>query len=89
MFTKTTTPDWLADLFESAEAELATRAEFHVPANISQVDDVRYAICVNCDQNVESWYDDSHEDRLPSWGAYGVRVELLNNCSTLNKVCRP
>jgi hypothetical protein len=76
-------PDWLADEFEAILDEFASRTQFHTPVVVSVANGVQYAICANCDQNVESWLDD--ETLL--FGNFGVRVEFANG-AMLDKVCR-
>ena len=80
---KTSTPDWIADLEQSILDELSTRIQFHTPAIVSVSNGVQYAICANCDQNVEAWLD----DETMRFGNFGVRVEFANG-AMLNKVCK-
>ena len=84
---KTSTPDWVADLEQSMLDELATRTHEHTPALVDCVGDTRYAICVTCDQNVESWWFDGDDDRLSGWTSWGIRVEFANG-ATLEKICK-
>ena len=41
----------------------------HVPnkSAISIVEDMRYTFCEECEQNIESWYNDTDDERLPMW----------------------
>ena len=82
---KTSTPDWVADEFQAMLDELASRngAMYHTPSVVSVANGVQYAICANCEQNVEAWLDD--ETML--FGNFGVRVEFANG-AMLNKVCQ-
>ena len=84
---KTSAPDWMFDGVpdELFADPLATTD--HSPVLVDCDGDTRYAICVKCDQNVESWWFDGDDDRLAGWGAWGVRVEFANG-ATLKKVCR-
>ena len=60
----------------------------HTPVLVDCVGDTRYAICSNCDQNIESWWYDGDEDRLAEWTAWGVRIERSNGyLTTLEKYC--
>ena len=80
---KTSTPDWIADLEQSMLDELATRTSHHSPVLADVVGDTCYAICANCEQNVEAWLD----DETMRFGNFGIRVEFANG-ATLNKVCK-
>jgi hypothetical protein len=42
-----------------------------VPA-ISIVEDMRYTFCEECENNIESWYDDTDDERLPMWRDWKV-----------------
>jgi len=46
----------------------------HTPnkSAISIVDDMRYTFCEDCEQNIESWYDDTDYERLPMWRDWKV-----------------
>jgi hypothetical protein len=80
---KTSTPDWIADLEQSILDELSTRTTHHSPVLVDVVGDTSYAICANCEQNVEAWLD----DESMRFGNFGTRVEFANG-ATLNKVCK-
>lgn len=80
---KTSTPDWIADLEQSILDELLTRTEHHSPVLADVVGDTCYAICANCEQNVEAWLD----DETMRFGNFGIRVEFANG-ATLNKLCK-
>ena len=34
---------------------------------ISNVGDEQFTFCVDCEQNIERWYDDTDPERLPMW----------------------
>jgi len=82
---KTSTSDWVADLQQSIVDEFVSRngAMYHTPSVVSVANGVQYAICANCEQNVEAWFNDD----FMCWGNFGVRVEFANG-ATLNKVCK-
>ena len=46
----------------------------HVPnkSAISIVEDMRYTFCEECEQNIESWYNDTDDERLPMWTRWKV-----------------
>jgi hypothetical protein len=46
----------------------------HTPhmSAISIVEDMRYTFCEDCEQNIESWYDDTDYERLPMWRDWKV-----------------
>ena len=48
----------------------------HTPlvSAISIVDEVAYTLCVECDQNIESFYIDFDNDRLGRWSYWEVSV---------------
>ena len=77
---KTSTPDWMFDGIPDLDP-LATT--YHSPILVDVVGYTRYAICANCEQNVEAWFNDD----FMCWGNFGVRVEFKNG-ATLNKVCK-
>jgi RNase P subunit RPR2 len=39
---------------------------------ISIVEDMRYTFCEVCESNIESWYNDTDEDRVPHWTSWKV-----------------
>jgi hypothetical protein len=82
---KISTPDWLADEFQAMLDEMASRnvTMYHTPSVVSVANGVQYAICANCEQNVEAWFNDD----FMCWGNFGVRVEFANG-AMLNKVCK-
>lgn len=84
---KTSTPDWVADLQQSMLDELASRTTDHAPVLVDCVGDTRYAICANCDQNIESYWYDGDDDRSPAWGNWGIRIEFANG-AMLDKICK-
>ena len=60
----------------------------HSPVLVSESNGTRYAICQKCDSNIESWYFDGEEDRLPHWTTFGIFVTYSNNGSGyLDKKC--
>ena len=60
----------------------------HKPVLISEANGTRYAICKNCESNIESWYFDGDEDRLGSWTSFGVFVTLdSKGAGYLDKSC--
>ena len=86
---KTSTPDWIADLEQSILDELFSAVVVdHSPVLVDCVGDTRYAICANCDQNIESWWYDGDDDRSPAWGAWGIRTEFGNGATLLTKTCK-
>ena len=46
----------------------------HTPnkSAISIVGDDRFTFCEVCENNIESWYNDTDPDRLPTWSKWGV-----------------
>ena len=48
----------------------------HTPlvSAISTHNEVAYTICVECDQNIESFYIDFDNDRLGRWSKWAVSV---------------
>jgi hypothetical protein len=46
----------------------------HTPnkSAISIVEDMRYTFCEECENNIESWYDDTDDERLPMWRDWKV-----------------
>ena len=46
----------------------------HTPnkSAISIVEDMRYTFCEECENNIESWYDDTDYERLPMWRDWKV-----------------
>lgn len=59
----------------------------HKPVLIDEANGTRYAICKNCDSNIESWYFDGDEDRLGSWSSFGIFVTFENGSGYLDKNC--
>lgn len=59
----------------------------HSPVLIDEANGTRYAICKNCDSNIESWYFDSDDDRLGHWSQFGIFVQFENGSGYLNKNC--
>lgn len=48
----------------------------HTPfeSAVSIVDEVAYTFCVECEQNIESFYIDFDSDRLGRWSKWEVSV---------------
>ena len=44
----------------------------HVPnkSAISEVSDTQFTFCEVCENNIERWYDDSDDERLPMWTSW-------------------
>jgi hypothetical protein len=42
-----------------------------VPA-ISEVADVQFTFCQDCENNIERWYNDTDPERLPMWTDWKV-----------------
>jgi hypothetical protein len=59
----------------------------HSPVLIDEANGTRYAICKNCDSNIESWLFDEEEDRVAHWSPFGVFVTFENGSGYLNKNC--
>lgn len=47
---------------------------YHAPMKsaISEVSDVQYTFCTECEQNIERWYNDTDPERLPMWTEWKV-----------------
>ena len=39
---------------------------------ISEIGDVQFTFCQDCEQNIERWYDDTDYERLPMWTDWKV-----------------
>ena len=39
---------------------------------ISVVADERFTFCEVCENNIESWYNDTDDDRIPHWTSWKV-----------------
>lgn len=59
----------------------------HSPVLVDEANGTRYAICQNCDSNIESWFFDGDEDRLPHWTTFGIFVTYDNGAGYLDKKC--
>jgi hypothetical protein len=59
----------------------------HSPVLVSESKGTRYAICKNCDSNIESWFFDREVDRLEHWSPFGVYVTFENGSGYLDKNC--
>ncbi len=46
----------------------------HTPnkSAISMVGDEQFTFCVDCENNIERWYDDTDPERLPMWSDWKV-----------------
>jgi len=53
---------------------LNTLCKDHSPmvSAISNVGDEQFTFCVDCEQNIERWYDDTDPERLPMWTDWKV-----------------
>jgi len=49
-------------------------AKEHTPniSAISSHNDEQFTFCEMCEQNIERWYDDSDDERLPMWRDWKV-----------------
>ena len=39
---------------------------------ISEVSDVQFTFCQDCENNIERWYNDTDPERLPMWTDWKV-----------------
>ena len=39
---------------------------------ISEIRDEQFTFCVDCEQNIERWYNDTDPERLPMWSDWKV-----------------
>jgi hypothetical protein len=53
---------------------LNTLCKDHNPmvSAISNVGDEQFTFCVDCEQNIERWYNDTDPERLPMWTDWSV-----------------
>jgi hypothetical protein len=53
---------------------LNTLCKDHSPmvSAISNVGDEQFTFCVDCEQNIERWYNDTDPERLPMWTDWKV-----------------
>ena len=51
-----------------------TMCKEHTPnkSAISEVGDEQFTFCVDCEQNIERWYNDTDPERLPMWTEWEV-----------------
>jgi hypothetical protein len=51
-----------------------TLCKDHTPmvSAISEIGDEQFTFCVDCEQNIERWYDDTDPERLPMWTDWKV-----------------
>jgi len=51
-----------------------TVCKYHNPmmSSISEIDDVQYTFCMDCEQNIERWYNDTDPEQLPMWTLWKV-----------------
>ena len=43
----------------------------YLPA-VSEIVDTQYTFCIECEQNIERWYNDTDPDCLPAWTRWVV-----------------
>ena len=48
---------------------LNTLCKEHNPmlSAISEIGDEQFTFCMDCENNIERWYDDTDPERLPMW----------------------
>jgi hypothetical protein len=53
---------------------LNTLCKDHNPmvSAISEIGDDQFTFCMDCEQNIERWYDDTDPERLPMWTDWKV-----------------
>ena len=53
---------------------LNTLCKDHSPmvSAISEVGDNQYTFCMDCENNIERWYNDTDPERLPMWSDWKV-----------------
>ena len=53
---------------------LNTMCKTHIPfvPAISEVGDDQITFCMECENNIERWYDDTDPERLPMWSEWKV-----------------
>ena len=39
---------------------------------ISEIRDTQFTFCMDCENNIERWYDDTDPERLPMWSRWKV-----------------
>ena len=39
---------------------------------ISEIGDEQFTFCMNCENNIERWYDDTDPERLPMWSDWKI-----------------
>ena len=39
---------------------------------ISEIGDEQFTFCIECEQNIERWYNDTDPERLPMWTDWKV-----------------
>ena len=46
----------------------------HTPMKsaISEINDVQFTFCTECENNIERWYNDTDPERLPMWTEWKV-----------------
>ena len=59
----------------------------HLPVLVSEANNTRYAICSQCDSNIESWFFDREPDRAEHWSPFGIFVQFANGSGYLDKKC--
>ncbi len=53
---------------------LNTLCKDHTPmvSAISEIGDDQFTFCMDCEQNIERWYNDTDPERLPMWTDWKV-----------------
>jgi len=53
---------------------LTTMCKSHIPfvSAISEVGDDQFTFCMECENNIERWYNDTDPERLPMWTEWKV-----------------
>jgi hypothetical protein len=53
---------------------LNTLCKDHSPmvSAISEIGDDQFTFCMDCEQNIERWYNDTDPERLPMWTDWKV-----------------
>jgi hypothetical protein len=51
-----------------------TLCKDHTPmvSAISEIGDDQFTFCMDCENNIERWYDDTDPERLPMWTDWKV-----------------
>ncbi len=53
---------------------LNTMCKTHIPfvPAISEIADTQFTFCMECENNIERWYNDTDPERLPMWSDWNV-----------------